>query len=172
MTLHGTHGRVRLLMCPSFPAPRSCLISTAHQAAQRSPSAALARGHQYPCWLPFITQHPKGPGRGWHPPLHCRLSHCNTARPYRSPRVSLKADTSVFYFVSCLQTAIKTLIKTLFHRNLHQLHSHRAKPLHPHTLNQDKRHSPKCTQHHQSTFHHLPGNGDVPDSSRVTGLLS
>lgn len=119
------------------------------------------------------TQHPKGPGRGWDPPLHGRLSHCNTARPHRSPRVSLKADTSVFYFVSCLQTAIKTLIKTLFHRNLHQLHSHSQAPPPSHSKS---RQTPLAQMHptspNQSTFHHLPGNGDVPASSRVTGLLS
>lgn len=160
-------------MCPSFPAPRSCLISTAHQAAQRSPSAALARGHQYPCWLPFNTT-PQGTGEGLGPTLALSpepLQHC-TSLPLSQSLSQSRHFCILFCFLpaNSNQNANKNtfpqeLAPTSFPQSQASLPSHSK-----------SRQTPLTQMHqtslNQSTFHHLPGNGDVPVSSRVTGLLS
>lgn len=99
LTFHDLHGQVFLLPCSPFPASHSC-------------------------WSPLSTMLSQG---------GCLLSlHKITSISASSPltkRLSQKQTLLSFLFVSCLQIIIKTLIKALFHRNQHCLHSHRVKTL-------------------------------------------
>lgn len=114
-----------------LPTPVSCLLST------RLPKGACLRpsheGTSVPADCPLI-QYPRDRGGAG---VHLCMLHRATVTLHISeglPESLSEADTSVLFFVSCLQTAKKkkkSEQKPFFHRNSHQLHFHRAKPLHP-----------------------------------------
>ena len=128
LALHDLHGWVFLLPCSfHLPTPVSCPLSA------RLPRGACLwpsrEGTSVPADFPLI-QYPRDRGGA---AAHLRMSHRATVTPHIPeglPQSLSEADASVLFFVSCLQTVTKKMQKPFFHRNSHQLHFHRAKPLH------------------------------------------